>query len=157
MPLEEESSSVKEPSGQILETTFIPEAVGYPITAPLLLGAISTGTRTRTPQQQNGRNGQTVVFTIRHPNEIQKKPLQAMIALTDNTRAAIFDAVNSYLDSKSALKVGQGQRKLKIICGVGKDGDVDLSALEETMWPDYFQYFRQYTRLPELTVDVVDC
>jgi hypothetical protein len=34
---------------------------------------------------------------------------------------------------------------------------VDLSTLEEIVWPEYLDYFRQYTRIPELTVYVVDC
>ena len=80
-----------------------------------------------------------------------------MTTIADNTRTAIIDTVNSYLDSKSMLKGMQGQRKLEIKYGVGRNGDVDLSTLEEDMWPEYLDYFRQYTRIPELTVDVVDC
>lgn len=79
-----------------------------------------------------------------------------MLTLADNTRAAIFGAVNSYLDSKSPLVRRRGQRKLEIMYGVGKNGDVDLSALEENLWPEHLEYFCQYTRFPELTVDVVN-
>ena len=81
-----------------------------------------------------------------------------MRTLTQNTCAAIFDAVNSYLDLKSTLPGRQlGQRKLEIRRGVGKNGDyVDLSALNETLWLDYLECFRQYTRFPEITVNVVD-
>jgi hypothetical protein len=76
-----------------------------------------------------------------------------MIALADNTRAAILEAVHSYIDSKSSLMFNQGRRRLEIRSGAGKNGDVDLSTLEEMMWPEYLEYFRQYTKLPELTVD----
>lgn len=79
-----------------------------------------------------------------------------MTIIADNSRTAIIDTANSYLDSKSILKDMQGQRKLEIKYGVGRNGDVDLSTLEESMWPEYLDYFRQYTRIPELTVDVVD-
>lgn len=91
------------------------------------------------------------------PNEISIKPLYVMTIISDNTRVAIIDTVNSYLDSKGILKAIRGQRKLEIKCGVGRNRDVDLSTLEETMWPEYLDYFYQYTRFPELTVDVVDC
>jgi hypothetical protein len=151
MPVLEESSTAKEPGGQILEVPPTPETVEYQTTAS------SAETTTRTPQPQITRRGQTVVFTIQYPNEISNNPVQVMVTLTDNSRAAIFEAVNSYLDSKSILTVREGQRKLEIKSGVGKNGDVDLSALEDSMWPEYLEYFRQYTRLPELTVDVVDC
>ncbi|CZR65718.1 uncharacterized protein PAC_15618 [Phialocephala subalpina] len=156
MPLVEESSTAKESSGQRPEAQLALEAIGYPTTTPSLPGATSIETTARTPQPQVARSGQTVVFTIQYPTEISNKPLQVMIALADNTRAALFNAVNSYLDSKSTLTGRQGQRKLEIKYGVGKNGDVDLSAVEEAMWPEYLEYFRQYTRLPELTVDVVD-
>ena len=80
-----------------------------------------------------------------------------MATIADDTHTAIINSVNSYLDSKSMLKVVQVQRKLKIKYGVGRNGAVDVSILEETMWPEYLDYFRQYTRIPELTVDVMEC
>jgi hypothetical protein len=79
-----------------------------------------------------------------------------MTTIVDNTRTAIINTVNSYLDSKGMLKGIQGQRKFEIKYGVGRNGDVDLSTLEETMWPECLDYFRQYTGIPELTVDVMD-
>jgi hypothetical protein len=85
------------------------------------------------------------------------KPLQAMITLADNTRAAILEAVHSYIDSKSSLMYNRGLRRLEIKSGAGKKGEVDLSTLEETMWPEYLEYFRQYTKLPELTIDCLHC
>ena len=77
-----------------------------------------------------------------------------MTTITDDTRTAIISSANSYLDSKS---IGlQGRRKLEIKSGVGRNGDVDLSTLEETLWPEYLGYFCQYTKIPELTIDVVE-
>ena len=49
-----------------------------------------------------------------------------------------------------------GQRQIEIKYGIGKNGDLDLSALGEGKWPEYQQNFRHYTKLPELTVDIVD-
>jgi hypothetical protein len=154
---DEEPSIAKEPCDHTLEAPLDPEAIEHPATAPSLPGIAYTKTIAHASRQEVTRSGQTVVFTIQYPDEINIKPLQAMITLAGNTRGAIFDAVNSYLDSKTVVTGKQGQRKLEIKYGVGKNGDVDLSALEETMWPEYLEYFRQYTRLPELTVDVVDC
>jgi hypothetical protein len=131
------------------------EAVGYPTAAPSPLIATCAET-THTTQLQTTPSRQTIVFTIQYPNDRSIKPLQAMISLEDNTRVAIFDALNSYLDSKSDLTGRNAQRRLEITTASGKNGDVDLSALEESMWPDYLAYFRQYTWLPELTVDVVE-
>jgi len=108
------------------------------------------------PLAESIADRQIVVFTIQFPNELSNKPLQVMTTIADNTRTAIINAVNSYLDSKSILKGTQGQREIDIKYGVGRNGDVDLSTLDETMWPDYLDYFRQYTRIPELTVDVVE-
>jgi hypothetical protein len=154
---DEAPSIAKEPCDHTLEAPLDPEAIEHPATAPSLPGVAYTKTIAHASRQEVTRSGQTVVFTIQYPNEINNKPLQAMITLAGNTRGAIFDAVNSYLDSKPVLMGKHGQRNLEIKSGVGKNGDVDLSALEETMWPEYLEYFRQYTRLPELTVDVVDC
>jgi hypothetical protein len=80
-----------------------------------------------------------------------------MTTIADNTYTAIIDSVTSYLDLKGILKGMQGQQKLEIQYGVGRDGDVDLSALEETMWPEYLEYFCQFTKIPELTIGVVEC
>ena len=79
-----------------------------------------------------------------------------MATIADNTHKAIINTVNSYLNPKSMLNGMQGQQKLEIKYGVGRNGDVDLSTLEETMWPEYLDYFRQYTRIPELTVNVIN-
>jgi hypothetical protein len=140
-----------------LEDPLLPESMGHPTSAPSLTAAISTEITTDNLQVQVAQSPRTVVFTIEFPNEISNKPLQVMATISDNTRTAIIDAVNSYLDSKSVLKGEQGQRRLEIKYGIGRNGDVDLSTLEETMWPEYLDYFRQYTRIPELTVDVMDC
>ncbi|RDW63625.1 hypothetical protein BP6252_11170 [Coleophoma cylindrospora] len=99
---------------------------------------------------------QVVVFTIKFPNETSNKPLKVMATIAENTYTAIVDTVNLYLDSKRMPSGVKGQRKVQITYGIGRDGDVDLSTLEETMWPEYLNYFRQYTRIPELTVDVMD-
>lgn len=48
------------------------------------------------------------------------------------------------------------QRKIEIKYSAGKNRDLDLSALEESKWPEYINYLCQYTKLPELTVSVVD-
>jgi hypothetical protein len=138
------------------QVPLVSEAVEYLTTAPSPPVATSEETTTHTTQLQTPPSRQTVVFTIQYPNDRSIKPLQAMITLEDNTRVAIFDALNSYLDSKSDLRGRNGQRRLEITTAAGKNGDVDLSALEESMWPDYLTYFRQYTWLPELTVDVVE-
>jgi hypothetical protein len=53
-----------------------------------------------------------------------------MITLADNTCAAIFDAVNSYLDSQSKLTGKRCQRHIEIRYGVSKNDDVDFSALK---------------------------
>ncbi|KAH6710604.1 hypothetical protein BKA61DRAFT_658496 [Leptodontidium sp. MPI-SDFR-AT-0119] len=150
MPLGEESSTAKEPSAEVLEVPPAPEPVKHSAVAPQ---ATSTGTAPHAIQPPAPRSGQTVVFTVQFPDEIDTKPLQAMITLADNTRAAIFDAVRSYLHSKSLSTCRRSLQRLEIKSGAGKNGDVDLSTLEETMWPEYLEYFRQYTRLPELTVD----
>jgi len=76
-----------------------------------------------------------------------------MVTLEENTRNAIFSAVNSYLDSRTP---SIGCRELEIKYGVGKDGDLELSGLDEAMWPDYLEYFRVCTMIPELTVEVVE-
>jgi hypothetical protein len=138
------------------QVPLVSEAVEYPTAAPPPPVATFEETMTQNAQPHTPPSRQTVVFTIQYPNDRSIKPLQAMITLEDNTRVAIFDALNSYLDSKSELTGGKSQRRLEITTAAGKNGDVDLSALEESMWPDYLTYFRQYTWLPELTVDVVE-
>ncbi len=157
MPLGEESSATKESSAEMFEVPPAPEPVKHSDAAILLPQATSTETATHTIQPSAPRSGQTVVFTIQFPEEINMKPLQAMITLADNTRAAILEAVHSYIDSKSSLMFTKGWRRLEIRSGAGKNGDVDLSTLEEMMWPEYLEYFRQYTKLPELTIDCLHC
>ncbi|KAH7357000.1 hypothetical protein BKA65DRAFT_548383 [Rhexocercosporidium sp. MPI-PUGE-AT-0058] len=101
------------------------------------------------------RSGQTVVFTIRHSNDIKRTcTLEAMLFLTDTTYAAICEAVFAYLDSQEGGL--RPKRTLQIRSGIGRNGKVDLSAIEESMWPVYMEYFCQYTKLPELTVDILD-
>jgi hypothetical protein len=147
------------------ETLPLPESVGHPQLSCITSLPQQTFHRdhklTLFLQPQVALNRRVViVVTIQFPNDIGKQPVHAMIAIADNTRTAIINAVNSYLDLKSMLESGtskQGQRKLEIKYGVGRIGNVDLSALEETMWPEYLDYFRQHTRIPELTVSVVDC
>lgn len=141
------------------ETPLQPQNVGHFTPALLLSAKASTDTDTITNnlQAQVLPSRRTVVVTIQFPNEISSKPQHVMTTVADNTRAAMFDAVNSYLDSKNVLKRMQGQRELEIKCGVGRNGDVDVSTVEETMWPEYLDYFRQYTRIPELTVQVMGC
>ncbi|CZR70007.1 uncharacterized protein PAC_19908 [Phialocephala subalpina] len=157
MPLGEESSAAKEPSAEVLEVPPTLKSVEHSAVATSLPQATSTETTPHGVQSPAPQSGQTVVFTIQFPDEINTKPLQAMITLADNTRVAIFDAVHSYLDSKSSSTGRQGLRRLEIKSGAGKNGDVGLSMLEETMWPEYLEYFRQYTKLPELTVDCFYC
>lgn len=62
----------------------------------------------------------TVVFSIQFPQEISNKPLQVMATIADNTRKAICDTVNLYLNSKCMLKGIQGQRKVEIKYDVGR-------------------------------------
>jgi len=114
--------------------------------APLAIGI---------PTPAAPRSGQTVVFTIRHSNSINKvRTLEVMLFLTDTTYAAICEAVFEYLDSQEGIL--PSKRTLKIKSGIGRNGKVDLLAVEESMWPVYMEYFCQYTKLPELTVDVLD-
>ncbi|KAH6715752.1 hypothetical protein BKA61DRAFT_654707 [Leptodontidium sp. MPI-SDFR-AT-0119] len=115
--------------------------------APPLAASIPTPTAPR--------NGQTVVFTIRHPNHNNKtRTLEVMLFLTDTTYAAICEAVFAYLDSQEGIV--PSKRTMQIRSGIGRNGEVDLSAVEESMWSVYMEYFCQYTKLPELTVDVLD-
>ena len=138
------------------QTPLPPESVRS-TSAPSLTATTFIEITTDNFQVQVARSHRTVVFTVQFPNETSNKPLQVMATIADNTHKAIINTVNSYLNSKSMLNGMQGQRKLEIKYGVGRNGDVDLSTLEETMWPEYLDYFRQYTRIPELTVNVIDC
>jgi len=80
-----------------------------------------------------------------------------MVNLVDNTREAIFNAVNSYLDStRITLDLPRHSREMEIRYGAGKAGDVDVSSLEESLWPEYLEYLGQYTKFPELTIEVQD-
>lgn len=80
--------------------------------------------------------------------------LDIMLFLTDTTCAAICEAVFAYLDSQESVL--PSKRKLQIRSGIGRNGKVDLSAIEQSMWPVYMKYFCQYTKLLELTVDILD-
>jgi hypothetical protein len=157
VPLGEELSAARKSSAEVLDVPPATEPVQHPDVATLLAQATSTETPTHNTQLSTPRSGQTVIFTIQLPEEVNMKPLQAMITLADNTRAAILEAVHSYIDSKSSLMYNRGLRRLEIKSGAGKKGEVDLSTLEETMWPEYLEYFRQYTKLPELTIDCLHC
>ena len=64
--------------------------------------------------------------------------------------------MNSYPDSKSLLVSIPGQRQIEIKYDTGKNGDLDLSALGEGKWPEYQENFHQYTKIPKLTLDIVD-
>ncbi|KAH7317550.1 hypothetical protein BKA65DRAFT_514703 [Rhexocercosporidium sp. MPI-PUGE-AT-0058] len=108
------------------------------------------------PLELEVQSYQPVVFTIRFPDETSSEPLQAMTTMAENSRAAMIDPVNSYLDSEGMLKGTRRQRKIVIKYGVGRNGNVDLSTLGDAKWPEYLNYFRQYTRIPELTVDVTE-
>lgn len=79
-----------------------------------------------------------------------------MATIADDTRTAIIESVNSYLDLQGIPKGIQLQRKVKIKYGVGRNGHVDVSTLEETMWPQYLDYFRQFTKIPELTLEIME-
>ncbi|KAE8451976.1 hypothetical protein EG329_002140 [Mollisiaceae sp. DMI_Dod_QoI] len=159
-PLVEQSSTVEELNGQNFEVPPAPSAVEDPTTTPSLQLQEATLTENTASESQVARRRQLIMFIIRYSNQTTRtngKPLQAMLPLVDDTHKAICDAVNSYLDSKSGLMGRQGERRVEVQSGVGRNGDVDLSALEETEWPQYLEYIRQYTKLPELTVDVGDC
>lgn len=108
------------------------------------------------PQTQDALEGKTVVFTIRSDFRTDSRTLQVMMTLAANTRAAITNALNSYLDSKIPSSCEQVQRKLEIKSGAGKDGDVDFSTLDESMWPACLEYLGQHKKVLELTVGVVD-
>lgn len=97
-----------------------------------------------------------VVFTIELPNELSDKSLQVMTTIANDTRTAIIESVNSYPDLQGIPKGMQVQRKVKIKYGVGRNGHVDVSTLEETMWPQYLDYFRQFTKIPELTLEIME-
>ncbi|KAL2059827.1 hypothetical protein VTL71DRAFT_9982 [Oculimacula yallundae] len=130
------------PESSALPPSSLPatESVWYPITALTILGAAPT----------------TIVFTIKLPNELSEKSLQVMAAIADDTRTAIMEFVNSYLDLQSIPNGIQVQRKVTIKYGAGRNGPIDVSTLEVTTWPQYLDYFRQYTRIPELTVDIME-
>ena len=113
------------------EAPLPPKTVGHLKTIPL--AKITTDTF----QAQVTRSLRTVVFTIQFPNEAIIEPLNVMATIADNTHTAIIDAVNSYLDSKDM----PSQRKLEIKSAVGRNGVIDVSTLEESMWPDYLDYF----------------
>ncbi|KAH9214266.1 hypothetical protein DL95DRAFT_446595 [Leptodontidium sp. 2 PMI_412] len=132
------AQNVQEESEMGLEVTQL---------APLLAASIPTPTAPR--------SGQTVVFTIRHSNGINKtRTLEVMLFLADTTYAAICGAIFAYLDSQEGFV--PSKRTIQIRSGIDRNGKVDLSAVEESMWPVYIEYFCQYTKLPELTVDVLD-
>ncbi len=61
-----------------------------------------------------------------------KQTLEMMATLTDNTRAAIFDAVNLHLELKNPLGHIMSRQKIEIKYSAGKNGDLDLSALAES-------------------------
>ncbi|KAH7403856.1 hypothetical protein BKA64DRAFT_707328 [Cadophora sp. MPI-SDFR-AT-0126] len=110
---------------------------------------------TASPIPTAPRSGQAVVFTIRHFNNMNKTDTrEVMLFLTDTTYAAICEAVFLYLDSQEGVL--PSKRGLQLKAGTGRNGKVDLSAIEESMCPVYMEYFCQYTKLPELTVDVLD-
>jgi len=94
--------------------------------------------------------GQTIVLTI----QIGSQTRNTMVNLAENTKTAILKAVNSYLDSNNPGH-SRGQRKVEITHGAGKNGDIDLFALEESKWPEYLDYFHQCTGLPELKVEIL--
>lgn len=100
--------------------------------------------------------GHTVVLKILHMREVGNQVRNAMANLPENTKVAILDSVNSYLDSNSLSMNSPEQRKIHIKYGAGRNGDIDLSALQESKWPEYLEYLRQCTGLPELTVEVMD-
>lgn len=100
--------------------------------------------------------GYTIVLKIIYTSGTTKRALGTMVILKENTHQGILLAVNSYLDSKTALAQKLSPRRIKIKYGAGKNGDLELSGVDENMWPDYLEYFRQCTRFPELTVDVVE-
>ncbi|KAL2068579.1 hypothetical protein VTL71DRAFT_14916 [Oculimacula yallundae] len=108
------------------------------------------------PPKLVARRCEAIVFMIQFPNEMSVNPLQVMTTIAENTRTAILDSVNSYLSSKGMLIGNMGQRKIVIRSAVGRSGNLDVSTLEDTKWPEYLEYFRQYTKIPELMVDVTD-
>ncbi|TAQ89930.1 hypothetical protein B7494_g1782 [Chlorociboria aeruginascens] len=100
--------------------------------------------------------GHTVILKILHSSKSNDHRLQIMATLADNTLSAIFHAVNSYLDSKLPSAQEQGQRKVEVIYGAGRNGDLGLTDLKESKWPEYLDYFAQCTQFPELTMEVLD-
>ncbi|KAG9228159.1 hypothetical protein BJ875DRAFT_500952 [Amylocarpus encephaloides] len=138
------------------EAPLLSESVWHPILALSIRGAAPIKITTNNFYAKLTQTLRTVVFTIELPNELSDKPLQVMATIVDDSRTAMVESLNSYLDSKNILKGIQGQRKIEIKYGVGKNGHVDVSTLEETMWSQYLDYFCQYTRIPELTVEITD-
>ena len=100
--------------------------------------------------------GYTVVLTIVYPGRriFDAKTYQTMVNLTENTKTAIINAANSYVDFIRQMDLAA--RKIEIKSGVGKAGNIDVSTLEDGRWPEYLEYFRLCTTLPELTVEVTD-
>ncbi len=97
------------------------------------------------------------MFKIRYANDPDYEPEQVMTRLMENSYEGIIETVNLYLDSKSSSKASHAPRKVDIKSGFGRNGEVDFSELEESMWPQCLEYFCQFTRnITELTVEIVN-
>lgn len=96
-----------------------------------------------------------IVFKIESPNEIRKKSVLVMTTIGDDTRAARINSTNSYLGSQSTGL--HEQRKLEIKYDIPRNGGVNLSTLDETLKPEYLGYFCHSTKIPELTIDIMEC
>lgn len=111
-----------------------------------------TKSRDRPASQKN----HTVILKISYQNSgIGCITLQSMVNLPQNTKAAILEASAACVNS-SIGKSFSNRRNFEIKSGVGKYGEIDVSTLEEGKWPEYLDYFTQFTVLPEFTVVVVD-
>ncbi|KAI9743471.1 MAG: hypothetical protein M1818_002783 [Claussenomyces sp. TS43310] len=94
-----------------------------------------------------------VVLKILYSSKEFSCTLHKMVNLAENTKAAILEAATSYVGQKLHLD-DTWQPEMIISQGVGRLGDIDVSALEESRWPEYLAYFCQYTIIPELTIEI---
>jgi hypothetical protein len=66
-----------------------------------------------------------------------------MMNLADNTKHAIVDAADRYLNQCYNPWPISNDRAIHIVSGTGGNGDPDLSTLKESSWPEDLQYLSQ--------------
>lgn len=77
-----------------------------------------------------------------------------MVVPKDNTLSALYDAARkSFKDRKSRNGTPSMQQSLQLRSGRRGGEEVDLSAIDEASWPACLEYFCQFTKSPDLTVE----